>query len=184
MEFSYGLPWRRDWYRGARIMADFAFPLIYAKVWDDLTQDLPATPADDDLGLIPGVFGTSAPKISTGNVGSSGCTRFFRFQKAVPVDFNTTASVTVKAGMEGATADGSAKVDVEVYRTEDPAVDICSTGEQDMNALTAAEKTFNLDASGLSDGQLIDVRVKIEIVDSAGSNVNGIISDKVGFSFA
>lgn len=165
-------------------MADFAFPLIYAKVWDDLTQDLSGTPADDDLGLISGTFGTSAPKISTGDVGSAGCTRYARFQFAVPTDFNTTASVTVKAGMEGAAADGSAKVDVEVYRTEDPTVDICSTGEQDMNNLTAAEKTFNLDVSGLSDGQLIDVRIKIEVVDGAGSNVNGVLSEKVGFSFS
>lgn len=164
-------------------MADFAFPFIFAKKWDDLTLDLPEAAASDDLGLEPGTFGISAPKVSTGNVGGTGCTRYLRFQKAVPIEYNTTASVTLKAGMEGSVANGSAKVDIEVYRVEAPTVDICQTGEQDMNNLTAAEKTFNLDASGLSDGQLIDIRIKIQIADSGGGTVKGVLLEKVGLSF-
>ena len=152
--------------------AVFAVPWVDLRVWDALATNLPATPATDDLGLVGGTFGSASPKISTGDVKAAGCTRYARFQFQLPVEYDAGASVTMRlhAGMTTTVADTSATVDVECYKSDGEAgvgSDICATAAQSINSLTDADKDFTITATGLSAGDVLDIRLTITVVDAA-----------------
>ena len=152
--------------------AVFAIPLVDLRVWDALATNLPATGGTDDLGLYGGTFASASPKISTGDVKAGGCTRYARFQFQLPVEYEAGMSVTLRlhAGMTTTVADTSATVDVECYKSDGEAgvgSDLCATAAQSINSLTDADKDFTITPTGLSAGDVLDIRLTVAVVDSA-----------------
>ena len=160
--------------------AVFAIPLVSLRVFDALATNLPATGASDDLGLYGGTFASATPKVSTGDVKAGGCTRYARFQFQLPVEYDAGASVTLRlhAGMTTTVADGSATVDVECYKSDREAglgSDLCTTAAQSINSLTDADKSFTITPTGLSAGDVLDIRLTIAVVDT--STGTAVIAD-------
>lgn len=152
--------------------AVFAIPMVNLRVWDALATNLPATPANDDLGLVGGTFASATPKISTGDVKAAGCTRYARFQFQLPVEYDAGMSLTLRlhAGMTTTVADTSATVDVECYKSDGEAglgSDLCATAAQSINSLTDADKDFTITPTGLTAGDVLDIRLTIVVVDAA-----------------
>lgn len=152
--------------------AVFAIPMVDLRVWDALATNLPATPANDDLGLVGGTFGSATPKISTGDVKAAGCTRYARFQFQLPVEYDAGTSVTLRlhAGMTTTVADTSATLDVECYKSDSEAglgSDLCATAAQDINDLSDADFDFTITPTGLTAGDVLDIRLTVVVADSA-----------------
>lgn len=163
-------------------LAQYAIPLNTLCVWDDPRSILPSTPANDDLGIIGGTFGTDTVSVQTGDLKAAGATtRYGRFLFPLPVEYDEGESVVVRlhAGMLTTIADTTATIDVEVYKSDEEAgvgSDLCTTAAQSINSLTLADKDFAISASGLSVGDLLDVRIAVAISDSATATaVKGII---------
>jgi len=152
--------------------AVFAVPLVGLRVWDALATNLPATPAADDLGLVGGTFGSAAPKVSTGDVKAGGCTRYARCQFQLPVEYDAGNTVTLRlhAGMTTTVADGSATVDIECYKSNREAgvgSDLCATAAQSINSLTFSDKDFAITPTGLTAGDVLDIRLTLAVADTA-----------------
>lgn len=160
---------------------EFAIPLTDLRVWDALTSLLPASSANDDLGLSSGTFGTDAPKVTTGDVKAAGCTRYARCLVPIPIEYDDgqTLTLRVSAGMETTVADGSANLDAEIYKHDREGSigsDICNTAQQNMNDTAFADFDFEITPTGLVGGDILDIRLKIAIVDSStGTAVIGTI---------
>lgn len=152
--------------------AVYAVPWTAFRTWDALATNLPGTPANDDLGLVGGTFGSASPKLSTGDVKAAGCTRYARFQFELPVEYIAAATLTLRlhAGMETTVADTSATVDVECYKSDGEAgvgADICATAATTINSLTDADKDFTITPTGLAAGDVLDIRITITVADAA-----------------
>lgn len=151
----------------------YPIPWTAWRVWDALATNLPATPATDDLGLVGGTFGTGTPAIQTGDVKAAGTTtRYARAQIALPPEYDTAETITLRAHCEMITtvAGTSAVVDFEVYRSDQEVgvgSDLCTTAEQSMNSLTGADLNFTISPSTLAKGDLLDIRMRITVVDAA-----------------
>lgn len=162
----------------ANLLNGGGIPLINARV-HDAVETIISTAGTDDLGLVTGSFGTTAPTIETGDVKAAGCTRYARLQVPMQVvngAFNS-AKLRINAGMKTTIADGTATLDVEVYRVGAPTVDICATAAQDINSLVAANFDFTLTDDDLAVGDILDIRVKVVIEDtSTGTVVIGKIN--------
>lgn len=162
-------------------LAIFAVAMMHMRRWDSLLNVLPAAGADDDLGLYGGTFGSATPKLSTGDVKAAGCTRYARFQWAIPAEYEAAETITLRlnAGMETTVAGTSAEVDVECYKANRSAgvgSDICNTAAQSINSLVFANKDFVITPIGLTAGDILDVRLTITVVDAAtGTAVIGSI---------
>jgi len=158
----------------------FVIPWEAFRVHDALATNLPGTPATDDLGLVGGTFGSASPKISTGDVKAAGCTRYARFQFGLPPEYVDGQTITLRlhAGMTTTVADGSATLDVEAYQSDGEAgvgSDICATAAQSINSLTMADKDFIITPTGVSAGDVLDIRLTIAVADSA--TVTAVIAD-------
>lgn len=144
------------------------------RTWDALATNLPGTPANDDLGLVTGTFGsTPAPYVGTGDVKATSSTRRACAFVRIPEDYETGQTLTLRAwaGMTTTIADGSCTLDFEAYRIDLDgtygAADLISTAAQSINALVAAAKTFTISDSTISPGDLLLVRMSIAYVDAA-----------------
>lgn len=78
-------------------------------------------------------------------------------------------------------SDGTATLDVEVYKVgRDSLVsgsDICSTGATDINSTTFADKEFVITPTGLSAGDMLDIRIAVAVNDAAtGTAVDAAIA--------
>lgn len=170
-----------------RVLGTDTVPLSQLRTWDARATNLPGTAASDDLGYITGTLGTDSPTVQTGDLKTAGATtRYAGFQVAVPNDFEDgqTLTIEVLAGMKTTVADGSATVDLQVYRsTEDGLVgsDICATSATSINSLTAATKSFTITPASLVAGDLLDVRLACAVTDTAtGTAVIGrVVAIKV-----
>lgn len=72
--------------------------------------------------------------------------------------------------METNAADNSCTFDVEVYKVEDDGAavaDLCTTPAQDMNNLIEADFDFNITATGLVAGDMLEIRIAIACNDAA-----------------
>jgi hypothetical protein len=152
--------------------AIFAVPLDSLRVHDALATNLPGTAADDDLALVGGTFGSASPKVSSGDVKAAGCTRYARFQFQLPAEYDAGQTVTLRAsaGMTTTPADGSATLDFEVYKSDREAgigSDLCGTAAQSINSTAWADKSFTITPTGLTAGDVLDVRMTITVVDTA-----------------
>lgn len=163
--------------------AAFQIPLERFRVWDAYATTLPGTSATDDLGLITGTFGTAPPYIGTGDVKNTTITRYARVAFCLPPEYVAGQSVrlTLHAGMITTVSSGVATVDVEAYKmaqdgTTGMGSDLCSTAATSIKSLTFGDKDFDITATSLAAGDWLDIRVTVNIVDSAtGTAVIGAI---------
>jgi len=154
--------------------AVFQIPLERFRVWDAYATVLPGTSATDDLGLITGTFGTAPPYIGTGDVKNTTITRYARVCYCLPAEYVAGQSVrlTLHAGMITTVSSGVATVDVEAYKmaqdgTTGMGSDLCSTAATSIKSLTFGDKDFDITATSLAAGDWLDIRVTVNIVDSA-----------------
>jgi hypothetical protein len=77
-------------------------------------------------------------------------------------------------------SDGTATVDVECYELSAAGVagsDLCATAAQSINSTTSGSDDFTITPTGLSPGDMLDIRVTVAITDAAtGSGVIANIS--------
>lgn len=154
--------------------APFGVPITSLRVWDAFQTPI-GTAGSDDLGLSTGgTYGVSAPYVSAGDLKAAGATtRYARFLFALPHTYVGAQSVRISAaaGMITTVADTSCTVDFEAYVIDDDGTvgggDLVSTSATTINSLTFAEKTFDLDASSLYPGDVLDIRVAIACNDAA-----------------
>lgn len=167
----------------------FPIPLTDFRVWDALQTPLPGTPATDDLALIGGTFGTATPSIRTEDLKTAGATnKRARVLVQLPWEYQAGQSVTIrlKAGMITTVADTTATIDVEAYKLQDDpddaiGSDLVSTAATTMNSTTFADIDFVVSPSGLSPGDILDVRITMAINDGAGATavIGGLTSAKL-----
>jgi hypothetical protein len=167
----------------------YVIPLTDFRVWDAMHTVLPGTPATDDLGLVGGTFGTGTPSIRTEDLKALGATnKRARVLVALPWDYVASQSVTLrfKAGMITTASDTTATLDVEAYKLQDDpddaiGSDLVSTGATTMNSTTFADIDFVVAPSGLSPGDILDVRITIAVTDGATATavIGGISSARL-----
>lgn len=153
----------------------FPVPLVDARVWDAIQTNLPGTSATDDLGLYGTSYGTAAPLIRTSDLmGAGATTRYARWPTVrIPAEYIAAGSFKIRCncGMVTTVASVSAMIDVEAWRVDDDgtlgAADLVSTSATSFNSLTYADKDFNVTATTLSPGDILDVRVTMAINDGA-----------------
>ncbi len=159
----------------------FPIPFTDFRVHDALQTVLPGTAANDDLGLYGGTFGSSQPLIRTEDVKTLTKSEYARALVRLPAEYVAAETVTLRlsAGMVTTIAGTSCTIDVEAYRVgKDNSLgsDLCATAAQSINSLTFANKDFTITSSGLSPGDVLDIRVTISVVDAAtGTAVIGAI---------
>lgn len=162
--------------------AIYPVPLTQGRVWDAMASLLPSAGAADDLGLIGGTFATGVPSLQTGDVKNTTGTRYARYTLVLPPEYDagTNVKIRLSAGMKTTVATVSCTADVEVYKSARDALitgsDLCTTAATSINSLTFADKDFTITASGLSPGDILDVRLAIIWNDAqAAVVVNGCI---------
>lgn len=148
-------------------------------VWDAPSTFQPATPANDDLGVIDNTFATGAPSLETGDLKAAGATsRKTRFQFPVPSEYTPGETITlrVNAGMKTTISDTTATLDAECVRQAAPSVDIVGTAAQSINSLTNADKDFTITPTNVVVGDVLDVVLTVAVNDGAtGTAVIGKI---------
>lgn len=152
----------------------FAVPMTSLRVWDAIGTNLPGSAANDDLGLDGGTWATNSPCITTGDVKavSTLANRYARFQFALPAEYDAGQTVTLRlhAGMKTTVADQSCTVDAVVYKSDKEAgigADICATAAQSINSLTDANYDFVITPTGLTAGDVLDIRLDVAYHDDA-----------------
>ncbi len=162
----------------------FTIPMTWWRVWDAMQTNLPGTPANDDLGLVGGTFGTNHASLQTSDVGGATATQYARAMIPLPSNYVAGQTVTLRfhAGMHTTIADDVATLDVSAYhcdedRTLEALGDICGTNLQSINSLTYADIDFSITPTNLSPGDLLDVRIKVVATDAGdlGADIRGVI---------
>ena len=155
-------------------LQNYVIPFRDWRIADNLSSLLPATAASDDLGMDGETFGTETPFLVTSGAKATTVTQYGRFQFALPPEYVSGQSVRiqVKAGMKTTISDGTATVDFQVYESDDDGgvgADLCATAAQSINSLTQATLNFDITATSLAAGDLLDCRMTVAITDSATS---------------
>src|SRR5437667_2427391 len=132
---------------------------------------IPISP--DDLAISSGAFATGLPYIHTGNLKSAGATtRYARTMFTLPPEYVPAGACQLRfaSGMLTTVSHTSATIDCECYKTARNTLktgsDLVSTNAASINSLSFVEKTFDLTASGLVAGDVLDIRVTIAVNDS------------------
>ncbi len=167
----------------------FPIPLTDFRVWNAMQTLLPGTPLADDLGLVGGTFGTATPSLRTEDLKAAGATSSYaRVLVQLPWEYQAGQSVSLRfmAGMITTVSDTTATLDCEVYKLQndpDDAIgsDLVTTAATTMNSLTFANIDFALSSSGLSPGDVLDIRIATAVNDGAGATavIAGITSAKL-----
>lgn len=154
--------------------AIYDIPWSEWKIFDSFAALLGATPtSDDDLALVGGTHGTDCPSIQTGDVKAVTKTRRARATITLPPEYVAGQSVALRfsGGMKTTVAGTSATLDVEVFKSAKTTLktgsDLYAGAALDINSLTFANKDFDLDATTLSPGDTLDIRITIATVDAA-----------------
>ena len=155
-------------------LQNYVIPFRDWRIADNLSSLIPATAASDDLGMDGETFGTETPFLVTSDAKATTVTQYGRFQFALPPEYVSGQSVRiqVKAGMKTTISDGTATVDFQVYESDDDGgvgADLCATAAQSINSLTQATLNFDVTATSLAAGDLLDCRMTVAITDSATS---------------
>lgn len=154
-------------------LAIFPIRLTSLRVWDAFHTNLPGTAATDDLALIGTTFGSTAPVITAGDCKALGATsRYARFMVELPECYEAgeTVTLSLSAGMVTTVASSSCTVDVECYKIDKITgigSDLCATSAITINSLVFAAKAFTITPSGLTAGDVLDVRLTIACNDAA-----------------
>jgi hypothetical protein len=154
-------------------LAIFPIRMTGLRVWDAIHTNLPGTAATDDLALVGTTFGTTAPVVTAGDCKASGATsRYARFMVELPECYEAgeTVLLSLSAGMVTTVASVSCTVDVECYKIDKITgigSDLCTTSATTINSLVFAAKSFTITPSGLTAGDVLDVRLTIACNDAA-----------------
>lgn len=158
-----------------RTLQEYGIDLAACRIHDNYGVILPNAGATDDLGLVGGTLGTSAPSLRTEDLKTAGLTwNYARVQMTLPPEYvaGQTVKIRLTGGMVTTIADTTAFVDVECYENEEDdsvSADLCTTAETTINVLIATPTTvdFTITASTLSPGSVLDVRVGTKVTDAA-----------------
>ncbi len=171
------------------VLQAFPIPLTDFRVWDAMQTLLPGTPSADDLGLVGGTFGAATPSLRSEDLKTAGATnKRARVLVQLPWEYEAGQSVSIrfKAGMITTVADTTATLDCEVFKLQsdpDDAIgsDLVSTAAQSMNSTSFADITFVITPTGLSPGDILDVRITAAVNDGASATavIAGITSAKL-----
>lgn len=154
----------------------YPVPLVTGRTWDAIQTVLPTpTPANDDLGITVGTWGTNPVYLSTGDVGGLGAKNFYAvYEIPLPAEYvdAQTVNIRVSAGMQTTVSDGACTVDITCYEATGASAtgisaDLCTTAAQDMKNLTAANKDFTITATDLVAGDMLNIRLHIAVTDAA-----------------
>lgn len=151
----------------------FSIPPTAWRVHDAMGTNI-GTAGNDDLGLLSGTIGTAGTYLTSGDLKSAGATtRYARVQVPLPPEYYAAETVTVRLYTDmTAAADASATVDVQCYEMSKSAgtvgSDLCTTAATDCNSTTAAAKDFTITSTGLSPGDILDIRIAATVTDAAG----------------
>jgi hypothetical protein len=167
----------------------YPIPLTDFRVWDAMQTNLPGTPSADDLGLVGGTFGAATPSLRSEDLKAAGATNK-RARVLVQLPWDYVAGQTIKlrfaAGMITTVADTTATLDCEAYKLQndpDDAIgsDLVSTAATTINSLTFANIDFTVTPTGLSPGDILDVRLTAAVNDGATGTavIAGITSAKL-----
>ena len=154
-------------------LAIFPVNMMDLRVWDAIQTNLPGTAAADDLALIGTTFGSTAPRVTAGDCKALGATsRYARFMVELPECYEAgeTVTLSLSAGMVTTVASSSCTVDVECYKIDKITgigSDLCTTSATTINSLVFAAKVFTITPSGLTAGDVLDVRLTIACNDAA-----------------
>lgn len=161
---------------------ELVIPLTSWRVWDATATNLPETPAADDLGLVSGTFAAASPSLQTVDFGGTNTTAYARAQITVPPDYVAGQSFTLRfhAACITTLADTTLTLDCAVYRSDE---EIGISGDlaaaavaNNIKSLTAADIDFVITATAMNPGEILDVRVSINGVDSGNLGVmRGVI---------
>ena len=155
-----------------RELQEYCLDLTNFRVWDAFQTNLPGTSATDDLALIGGTFGTSAPSVQTGDVKTLTVTRYARFLVTLPPEYVAGQTVVLRfaAGAITTIADTSATLDVACHLSDEDntvSADLCATAAQSMNSVAFSDLDFTITSAALSPGDMLDVRITVAVVDAA-----------------
>ena len=159
----------------------FDIPFEKWRVWDAFETALPGTSANDDLALIGGTFGTNTPMIKSRDLKTLSTSLYARTTVVLPAEYDAAQTLTLraKAGMQTTVAGTSCVIDFQVYKSDGEGglgSDLCATAAQSINSLTFANKDFTITATGLANGDKLDIRMTITVVDGAtGTTVTAAV---------
>jgi hypothetical protein len=140
------------------------------RVHDLPSSGLPAAATADDLGLVAGAYGTTAPTVQSSDSKSASVTQYARWRVPLPESYLAASAITLQATVKTSTvASTSATLDAQVF--EDDGVggcgsDLCTTALQSVNNATETVYSFAVSGAGLEAGDVLDVRLTVAIVDS------------------
>lgn len=153
---------------------EYVIPWSAFRVHDAIETLLPQPAANDDLGWpATQTMGTVTPFIETADLKAAGATSVYaRFQFALPPEYDAGETITLRlrGGMNTTVSDTTATIDAVAYKADEDGgagADICATAAQSINNLTAADKDFTITPSGVTAGDVLDVRIEIAINDGA-----------------
>jgi len=152
-----------------RALQAFAVDPTQYRVWDAHHTNAVGTAAADDLALTTGALTGSGASylLSAGDCKNLGATtRRVAFCMPIPPNYVDcqTIQFRVRAKMETTIASTSCAVDLEAFVVGSGTTvgsDLVTTAATTMNSLTAADKDFVIDASGVDPGQVLQCRLSI-----------------------
>lgn len=155
-----------------RPLQKFTVPWSSFRVWDAYASILPSTAGTDDLALVTGTWLTDAARINAGDVKNTTGTRYAIVFVPVPDNYHDGETVTlrIRAGMATTVASSSCTIDAAAIVRNGSGVasaDLVTTAAQSMNSLTPADFDFQLNASLLDPGMLLEIRLAIAYTDVA-----------------
>lgn len=160
--------------------AEYPIVMTEWRVWDAAQTNLPGTAANDDLAIISGTLGSADPILQTSDGKATTVTQYARCQFVMPVEYVSGESITlrVNAGMSTTVSDTTGQIDASVYLNGGGS-DIVTTAAQSCNSLTPANFDFTVTPTGVVAGDVLDIRLKAYIVDSATGTAVKIDVNKV-----
>ena len=158
-------------------------PFSDFRIWDDNDALLPETPATDDLGLVGGTFATNSRSIQTVDFGGTNTTAYARADVVIPQDYVAGQSFKLRfhAGMHTTVADTTMTLDLSVYRSDEErgiSADLAAAAvANNIKSVTYVDVDFIITATTLEPGDILDVRISMNGVDSgnAGADISGVI---------
>jgi len=144
-------------------------PFTNFRVHDGFNTNLPATAGTDDLGVTTPTPGTDAPEMVTAASAAS-LTQEGLAVVRVPENYQAGSALSIVIPWTRSNAaEVSSDLDLLVYRTAAPTVDINSTDAVDINGAASGTATFVLTPTNIVPGEELLINVIVVNDDTAGS---------------
>ncbi len=157
----------------------YTIPWTAWRIWNDINSPLTGTPNTEDLGLV-GPW-SLAPSIRPSDFKGAGSSiQYARAHIVLPAEYVAGETVVIRAhaGMLTTEADTSATFGLQVRRSDEETGwgTELSGGPLSINSLTLADLDFELVAATLNPGDMLDVRLNVQINDAATATaVKGVL---------